>query len=261
MSDQAASETPKKEPRLDSTLSKGLMILEALTAARGAKGVSELSRELELTKSNVFRLLQTLTALGYVQATEDKLYRATLKTWQVGRAVVENFNLRDLAGPAMQMLSSKTGEAIYLAVPDGLSVVYIDKIDSTQPIRSWNPVAGTAPIHCVGTGKAILAANYSRLRDRLVGNLTKHTERTITSIKAMDEEMTATQGRGYAIDTGEFRERIRSFGAPIYLPDGEAIAALGVSVPEFNLEPGDEERICDLVKMAAESVTHRLQQI
>ncbi|WP_052262043.1 IclR family transcriptional regulator [Leisingera sp. ANG-M1] len=261
MNEQAEAAAPKKEPRLDSTLSKGLMVLEALTAAKGAKGVSELSRELELTKSNVFRLLQTLAALGYVQATEDKLYRATLKTWQVGRAVVENFNLRDVAGSAMQMLSTKTGEAIYLAVQDGLNVVYIDKIDSTQPIRSWNPVAGTAPIHCVGTGKAILAASYGRMRERMIGNLTKFTDRTITSIKFLDEEMAATQGRGYAIDTGEFRDRIRSFGAAISLPDGEVVGALGVSVPEINLEPGDQERICDLVKMAAESVTHRLQQI
>lgn len=261
MSEMAAGDDVKKEPRLDSTLSKGLMILEALAAARGAKGVSELSRELGLTKSNVFRLLQTLTALGYVQATEDKLYRATLKSWQVGRSVVENFNLRDVAGSAMQMLSSKTGEAIYLAVPDGLSVVYIDKIDSTQPIRSWNPIAGSAPIYCVGTGKAILAANYSRLRDHLVGNLTKYTDRTITSIKALDEEMAATQRRGYAIDTGEYRDRIRSFGAAIRLPDGEAIAALGVSVPEVNMEPGDEDRICDLVRLAGESVTQRLQKV
>lgn len=261
MSEQVGADAAKKEPRLDSTLSKGLMILEALTAARGPKGVSELSRELELTKSNVFRLLQTLAALGYVQATEDKLYRATLKTWQVGRSVVENFNLRDVAGPAMQMLSAKSGEAIYLAVQDGLNVVYIDKIDSTQPIRSWNPVAGTAPLHCVGTGKAILAAEYSRMRERMIGNLSKYTDRTITSIKALDEEIAVIQGRGFAIDTGEFRDRIRSYGAAICLPDGEAVGALGISVPEINLEPGDEDRFCDLVKIAADSVSHRLQSL
>ncbi|MFC3117963.1 IclR family transcriptional regulator [Jhaorihella thermophila] len=108
----------------------------------GAQGVSELARELGLTKSNVFRLLQTLVALGYVQATEDKLYRATLKTWRVGRAVVENVNLRDLAAPAMEVLARETGETIYLAVQEGLSVVYIDKVESTRPIRSWNPIGG-----------------------------------------------------------------------------------------------------------------------
>lgn len=260
MSGQADADATKKEQRLDSTLSKGLMILEALASARGPRGVSELSRELDLTKSNVFRLLQTLTALGYVQATEDKLYRATLKTWQVGHGVVENFNLREMSSAGMQRLSSETGEAIYLAVPEDLNVVYIDKIDSTQPIRSWNPVAGTAPIHCVGTGKAILAANYRRMRDRLIGKLTKYTDRTITSIKALDAEMEQSRRRGYAIDTGEFRERIRSYGGAILLPGGEAVAALGVSVPEINLRPGDEQRICDLVKQVAEEVTQNLSK-
>lgn len=256
MTEQKADEP--KAPKVDSTLSKGLQILEALAASRGAKGVSELSRELGLTKSNVFRLLQTLSVLGYVRPTEDKRYQATLKTWQVGRAVVENFNLRELAQPEMQMLSSETGEAIYLAVPEGLNVVYIDKIESTQPIRTWNPVAGNAPIYCVGTGKAILAVQYERMRGRLDGNMQVFTDRTITTIDAMDAEVAATRARGFAIDTGEFRDRIRSYGAAICLPDGEAVAALGVSVPDVNLQDGDEERICSLVAGAAAAVSRRL---
>ena len=36
------------EPRVDSTLSKGLMILESLTQTNGSIGVSELSRALGL---------------------------------------------------------------------------------------------------------------------------------------------------------------------------------------------------------------------
>lgn len=248
----------EKQPRVDSTLSKGLLILETLSAAARPMGVSELSRELGLTKSNVFRLLQTLSVLGYVNPTEDKQYRATLKTWQIGRSVVENFNLREIAGPAMAMLSSETGETIYLAVLEGLNIVYIDKVDSLQPIRSWNPVAGMAPAYCVGTGKAILAANYARLRVRLVGNLQKFTDQTLTSMQKLDEEMAITAGRGYAIDRGEFREGVMSFGSAIFLPDGEAVGALGISVPTVNLKPGDEERICGLVKSAAEDVTARL---
>lgn len=247
-----------KAPKVDSTLSKGLLILEALSAANGAKGVSELSRELGLTKSNVFRLLQTLCVLGYVSPTEDKRYKATLKTWQVGRAVVENFNLRELAQPEMQMLSVETGEAIYLAVPEGLNVVYIDKIESTQPIRSWNPVAGHAPIYCVGTGKAILAFQFDRTKRRLADNLQAHTDLTITSLEQLQAEMELTRARGFAVDTGEFRDRIRSYGAAICLPNGEAIAALGISVPDVNLKDGDEDRYCALLKSAAEMVSRRL---
>lgn len=247
-----------KPIKLDSTLSKGLLILEALANARGPKGVSELARELQLTKSNVFRLLRTLCALGYVRPTENRQYAATTKTWQVGRAVVDNFNLREIASREMQALAAETGEAIYLAVPEGLSVTYIDKIESRKPIRSWNPIGGSAPIHAVGTGKAILAADYNRYRNQLVGNLKKYTDLTITSINALDRDVENAQRRGYAVDKGEFRDRVRSYGAAIRLPGGRAIAALGVSVPEINLQPGDEERVCSLVRSAAESVTQRL---
>jgi len=66
----------KNAPKLDSTLSKGLTILEALTDAKSAKGVTELAKELGLTKSNTFRLLQTLRALGYVKHTANRNYAA-----------------------------------------------------------------------------------------------------------------------------------------------------------------------------------------
>lgn len=247
--------------RVDSTLSKGLHVLEALAKSKTGKGVTELSRELELTKSNTFRLLQTLTALGYVRNSESKSYAATMKVWQVGLSVIENLDLPAIAAPQMQMLSNKTGEAIYLAVPDGLSVVYIDKIESTQPIRSWNPIGGSAPIHCVGTGKALLAADYSRLRDQVRGHLTKYTDRTLTSLKRLDADMAETQARGYAVDTGEYRERIFSFGAAVRLPSGRPVAAIGVSVPDVNLTEDRDKEIGVLVQRAAEGVSEALKKL
>lgn len=250
--------TEPKAPRVDSTLSKGLAIIEALTRANGSKGVSELSRELGLTKSNIFRLLQTLTALGYVQHEADKTYRATLKTWQVGRAVVENLNIRSVARPLMEFLAEETQETIYLAVRDGLQVVYLDKIESVKPIRSWNPIGGTAPIYCVGTGKALLAADYGELRAVIEAELTPFTDRTLTDLKALDADISATQMRGYAIDQGEFRPQIYSLGAAITLPDGQAVGALGVSVPDVNLASGDVDRIGALVQHAARSVSENL---
>lgn len=248
----------KPQQKLDSTLSKGLRILETLAQSDTGKGVTELARELELTKSNVFRLLQTLAALGYVTPTPDKLYKATLKTWQVGKHVVDNLDLRNLASADMQALSRATEETIYLAVAENLSVVYIDKIESQKPIRSWNPIGGTAPLHAVGTGKAILAANYATLRDQLAGHLKRHTDRTITNLKALDDDVAATTARGYAIDKGEYRDRIYSYGAAVCLPDGQAIGAIGVSLPDVNLPSKADRTIGELVKTAAHNISIKL---
>lgn len=245
-------------PRVDSTLSKGLAILEALARSPQGRGVTELSQELKLNKSNTFRLLRTLATLGYVKSSSVKLYSATMKVWRIGQAVVERLPLSEIAAPQMRKLSKATGEAIYLAVPDGFSVIYIDKIESTQPIQSFTPKGGSAPMHCVATGKALLAANYDLLRDRIRDHLVRYTDKTITSIKRLDADMAATQTRGYAIDRGEYRDRVYSFGAVVRLPDGDAIAAVGVSVPDVNLPVGRGEQICSLVVSAAAEISEAL---
>ena len=255
------SEENSPKPRVDSTLSKGLAILEQLAQSNGGKGVSELSRELELTKSNTFRLLQTLVTLGYVKHGENKQYSATLKAWRVGRHTLDNLNLRELAAEEMQMLSRETEETIYLAVPEGQQVIYIDKIDSQKPIRSWSSISASAPLHCVATGKAILAVDYEARRGSLKGSLKRYTEKTLTNMVAMDADIEETIRRGYAYDCGEYRERILSLGAAITLSNNEVIAALGVSLPDINLKPGGVEAIGLLVAEAARSVSAKLSRV
>lgn len=56
---------------LNSTFSKGLVLLEAMANSDKSCGVTELARQLSLGKSNVHRLLQTLVHHGYVRQEED----------------------------------------------------------------------------------------------------------------------------------------------------------------------------------------------
>ena len=158
-------------------------------------------------------------------------------------------------------MSAETGETIYLAVRNGLEVIYIDKRESLKAIRSWNPIGGSAPIYCVGTGKALLAADYANLRPRLPETLHAYTDRTLTSLSLLDTDMESVRLRGHAVDQGEFRPKIYSYGAVIVLPDGSAAGALGVSVPNVNLEDGDSERIGALVQHAASAVSEALGRL
>lgn len=252
----SSEKMPKDTPiKIDSTLAKGLKILETLADAPAGKGVTELSLELDMTKSNAFRLLRSLSALGYVKQPDGKHYSTTMKVWQLGQRVMDHLDLPTLAAPQMMKLSQLTGATIYLAIQEGIEVLYIDKIESTHPIRSWSPKGVLAPIHCVAVGKAILAEQYDLMREQVKGNLNRYTDKTITSIRQLDEDMEATCERGYSIDTGEYRERIMSFGAVIKGPDGGVLGALGISVPDINLKEGDMEMMCLAVRDAGIAVS------
>ena len=78
-------------------------------------------------------------------------------------------------------------------------------------------------------------------------------------MKRLDADIAETRERGYAVDTGEFRERIFSFGAAIRLPNGRPVAAIGISVPDVNLTKGRDKEIGRLVLQAADAVSEALK--
>ena len=99
------------------------------------------------------------------------------------------------------------------------------------------------------------------MRDAIKANLVKYTDNTLTSLTDLDANIERTLKNGYAIDNGEYRERVYSFGAPICLPNGEAVAALGISVPDTNLPADGRETMGALVRDAAKSVSKRLKNL
>src|SRR3546814_715020 len=58
----------------------------------------------------------------------------------------------------MRELARETSETVHLSVLDGVDVVYVDKIDSPQPLLAYSAVGGRAPAYAVATGKALLAS-------------------------------------------------------------------------------------------------------
>lgn len=217
--------------RLDATLSKGLMILETLARATRPLGISELATQLRLSKSNVHRLVSTLRATEFVAQEPDRNYRCTMKVWKLGSAVMSHMNLPSLAAPAMHQLARICRETIHLSVLDGIKVLYVDKVDSEHPVRAYSERGGNAPIHCVATGKILLAFNYEFLRGRIATELTRYTERTVTSLEQLDQELAQVRRTGVASNVGEYRDDVGGIAAPVHDPAGRVIAAIGISGP------------------------------
>lgn len=244
---------------MNTTFVNGLALLEALARAGEPCGVSELARQLQLTKSNVHRLLQTLSEQGYVQNVgATGRYEVTLKLWELGVEVLDKLDVKRVAFEPMERLVALTGETVHLSILDHGEVVYIDKVDSPQPVRAYSKVGGRAPAYCVATGKALLAHANPSVVDAVTRELRRHTANTITDPAQLCAELKRVREAGYAINRGEWREGVCGVAAPIRDGRGTVIAAIGISGPVDRLKARTIRQLAPAVVEVAAAVSARL---
>lgn len=224
---------------MDKTLLKGLAVLEALADMQGeARIIDDVAARTGLTRSNAHRTLQTLMHAGYVERDPaDGGYRGTMKMFALGVRQQGQLDVRKIAPPYMAVLARETGETIHLSILDGFEVIYIDKIDSIQPIRAYSMVGGRAPAHAVATGKALLSAQRESLLDGLAPELARFTQATIVDREVLKAELAKAARAGYAINRGEWRDGVGGIACAIFNGFERPVAALGISGPLERLTP------------------------
>lgn len=243
---------------MDSTLLKGLRMLEHLAMSETAKGVSELSRELGMTKSNVHRTLQTLVAAGYVRVTATSAYECTLRIFEIASLVLGRVDVRQVAEPFMRTLAEATLETIHLSLLDKTEVIYLHKIESPHPVRAYSTIGGRAPAHCVASGKALLAYQEDEALRHFPDPLPTYTPRSIGSLAELRKELEQVRIQGFALNRGEWRDSVCGLAAILHDGVGRPIAAIGISGPAERLQPAALRKYSDIVVDAARDLSRAL---
>lgn len=217
---------------MEKTFIKGLRLLECLAGSQSPRGVTELAGELGMTKSNVHRILNTLVHAGYVMRNaETSAYTCTLKLWIVANPIIQRVEVKAASGNFIHELAAHTQETVHLSRIEDNMVLYLDKIESPHPIRAYTEVGGRAPLHCVATGKALLAFQTNSFVNTVLKNLTRHSESTITDAVKMKSEIQKIRKKGFAFNRGEYQRGVGGIAAPIFDASDSACAAVGISGP------------------------------
>jgi DNA-binding IclR family transcriptional regulator len=237
-----------------------LALIDVLAQHGQARGVTELSAELHLAKSTIYRMLQTLVAHGYaVQEPASGRYRLGLKFLELGALVLNGLSIRTIAQPHLQALMEKTRETVQLGLLEGHEVVYADKIESQQTIRMYSRVGRRSPLHCTALGKSLLAYQPEEtVRAVLAGALRRYTPHTITAASRLREELQRIREEGYALDNEEFEEGLRCVAAPVRDHTEAVAASLGVAGPAARLGSGQLAALVKYVREAADAVSAAL---
>jgi IclR family KDG regulon transcriptional repressor len=246
---------------MDKTLLKGLQVLNHVVRADRNVRIVDVSTALNLTKTNAYRALRTLESAGFVrQDPATKEFGPSLKLWELGMQVVGRLDLRAHAGDVLRRLAAESRETVHLAVLDGAEVIYIEKIDSPEPVAIYSRLGGRGPAYCSSTGKALLSQLSEQELAPLLVNLERHSATTITDADALRAELATTRQQGYAVNRGEWHESVWGVAAVVCYPTGEAAAAISASGPRYRIEdPARCEHLAGLVKAAARDVSESLR--
>lgn len=240
---------------------RALDILECFDGQLVELRISEISDQMQLSKSTVYGLVNTLVTKGYLeQNVQTKRYRLGIKLFELGSLVYKRMDLRNEAKPFCEELVSKHNATVHLAAHYGDEIVYIDKVDAPGAMIVYSQTGKRAPMHCTGVGKAILAfLGDDELKHFLAkGNLEKYTEHTITCSEELSREMLHVRSCGYAIDNEEIETGLRCVAAPIFNHLNQPVAAISVSAPTARLPMENIEAVAKDVQSCARQISQRL---
>jgi len=242
------------------SVKRAMLILEELATQKEGLGVTELAKRINLHKSIVHRMLNTLAEIGYVeQSLSSEKYRLGMKLLFLAGAILERMDIRHEAHDLLKELSEKVNETVHLVVPDGYKAIYIDKIDSNKTIRMVSQIGRVAPLHASAVGKAILAfSDDGFVKEVIERGLPRFSTNTITDPDQLMQHLKMIREQGYAIDDEENEEGIRCIGAPVFDYTGKVIGAISVSGPTVTVTREKIKEISKSVIDCAKKISHRM---
>jgi len=235
-----------------------LHVLKCFGTEAASLTIAEISRDLDLAPSTVRRLLLLLEREGFVrqEAGGYRLHHAIIR---LAAAALTGSSLVKAAGPVLDGLRERLGEAVQLTVREGAELIILDNRQSEHLIKTFHKIGHRYPPHRgSAAGKALLAwLPEAELLPLLPasGRWEPYTERGIASVEALRVALAQTRERGYAINDGETESDVWSVAAPVRDHHGAVVAALNVPCPASRLSDDRRALITAALLEAAESLS------
>ncbi|MFI4877073.1 MAG: IclR family transcriptional regulator [Blastopirellula sp. JB062] len=243
---------------LTTSLGKAFHVLEVLAGADGDLPLADIVAELGYHKPTVHRLLQDLVELGYVSRIGKGKYQLTGKLRRLALGKLDD-RLIEAADPFLRELHDQTGETVNLGVLRGISIRYLQVLESRHPFRLVVDANTKDPFYSTALGRALTSQLSMEDWDGLISHakVKPRTPQTVVDLEKLREIHLRVKQDGYAIEQDQNDIGVTCIGAPI-CEKGEIVAAVSVSIPTARVDSNSQPKLIESVKRTAEAITARL---
>lgn len=217
-----------KTPTRPTVTSRVCALLAAFDDERARQTLTELAHTAGLPVSTAHRLLLELQEWGAVDRDPDGRYCVGRRLWQLGVLAPVHRELREMALPAMLDLYEATHENVHLAVREGTTALYVERLHGKSSVPLASRAGVPLPLHATGVGKVLLAWADPQVREQCLAELRLMTRYTIRERGRMLRDLANVRRSGYARTVEEMTLGTWSVAVPVFDPDGELTASLGL---------------------------------
>lgn len=239
-------------------LERGLRLLQEFGRDNASLGAPELARRMQLPRATVFRMLNTLETMGFLQRTEGgNEYRLGLSVLRLGFQFLSSMDLTELGQPVIASLCDEIRLPCNIVVRDGRSIVYVAKVAPPTPLTSSVRVGTRLPVHATVLGRVLLAdLSLQELRELFPEeHLEEFSRFTPKTVMDLFDVVQVDRDQGYAAGVGFFENAISTVAAPVRDHSGRVVAALGVTIASTPEAAAREAELLPRVIAAADELS------
>jgi DNA-binding IclR family transcriptional regulator len=234
-------------------------VLNYLSKSASPMRLSDISRELNMPKSTLVPILQTLVSCQYIGKDGADRYFPGFALLALGTAARNAYGPSKFMKEHLKNLVEKFNETCYYGVLEGNDVLYLEKIDSPQPLRILTEIGRRLPAYATGLGKALLMEKTKEeLQNLYHENMKPLTANTITDPDILYAQLQKAKTLGYTWEMEESTAHIRCFAVPVR-QNGNICGAVSIAIPVFRYQETEKESIIQALKKTAAAIENGMQ--
>ena len=229
-------------------------LLELIGSKDHFVSLQSLTEETGFPKPTVFRMLQTLETAGLIIRQSDKRqYGTGTRLRRFAESLLLNATQVGTRHAVLQALVDDLGETCNITALSGNEILYLDRVETQEPLRFNLQSGSRVPIHCSASGKVLLANMPRAQRHKLLryAPLKRLTANTITTLEELDEELKRVQSVGFAIDNEEFMSGLVCMAIAVPSAHGRSNQCVAVQAPAMRMTAEDAVALLPRLQSAA----------
>jgi DNA-binding IclR family transcriptional regulator len=239
-------------------IERAIKVLNCFSFQEKEHTLGELGQLTNLSKSTVFRILQTLKKHKFIAYDPlSNRYFLGIKLFELGGIIFSSLSLRKAASRSLDQLEAKLNHIAVVGILDEGELIYIDKREGNDPIKFTSEIGKRRPPYFGMLGKTLMAFLPGDEVDALLSRypLEKIASQSITNRKKFKNSLKEIREKGYTYEHSEAWEGVIGIAAPIRNHLGKVVAALGVGIPDFTPDNREIEETVGLVNETAKEIS------